>query len=105
MGDSGGNGGESKPISESKHYAQVNSPLLGVLNFVKLKIIINNSFYIIILTACIKEVYRIEREGFCIVNVQSPIGYRYNNVHDQKISDENIGDGEEGRNERAEQEG
>lgn len=105
MRNSGGNGGESKPIGKSKHYAQVDSPLLGILNLVKLKITTNNGFYIIIKAACIEEVDRIEREGLGIVNVQAPVGYGHDNVDNEKIADEDVGDGEEGRYERAEQEG
>lgn len=105
MGNRGSNGSESKSISKREHDAQVNPPLLRILLLVQLEIAVDNGGYVVRLAVLSEQVQRIERESFGIVDIQSPVGNGNDDVDDDEVADEDISDGEEGRDEGAEQEG
>ncbi|KAL8136591.1 hypothetical protein V2J09_002592 [Rumex salicifolius] len=104
MGNGGSNSSKSKPISKSKEHTKMNPSLLLIANNIKLKLIIHNSRNVINLSIRSKQVRRKYGELAGTISVESPIRNRSDNVQDQEVSNEDVHDGKERADQRAEKE-
>lgn len=104
MCDCGSNGSETKAITHSKENTQIDPSMLLIRFHVNFELVIHNRSDIIWLASRGKQIRGEDGECLGIVQVQTPITNRGNNVDHENITNKYIGNGKEGADERAEQE-
>ena len=98
VGESGGNGGESKAVCEREEHTQVEMALLLVGGHVYLELVVAASIGG-------EEVRGEDGEVFGVVEVETPVAQWDDEVDDDDEADEDVDDGKERADEGAEEEG
>lgn len=84
-----------KSVSESKEHAQVDSSLLLICWYIKLKLLVHNLRYVVYLTLGREQVGGENWELVCTIQVKTPVGYGHHHIDNQCVPRKNIHYGKE----------
>lgn len=100
----GGNGGETKSISDSEEGAQIDPSHLIIRVLVQLEPVVHNGRNIILLPIGAEQIRRENGERFGAENVEPPVRNGHHHVDERHVPHEDVHDGEERADQRVAQE-
>ncbi|KAJ6833912.1 putative oligopeptide transporter 4-like [Iris pallida] len=100
-----GNGGEAEAVGDREEGAEIDPPSLLILLHVDLEMLVHDRGDVVRSSVGHEQVRGKYGEVLGVVEVQAPVGHRGGNVDHEDVPGKDVGYGEEGADEGAEEEG